>query len=230
MSLIGQKDLNFVIKLSKYHPNCFIYKNKKNYGIAKTKNICMYLLTQDKDLEYYCLLDDDIYIKKDFSDYLVNLFKETKIPLISNFNKMLPFFENAFSDSSIINSRFYLGNLIAFSKESFEKFGYMQKFEFKWGDEHLELTKRYLRNSKYENCAVDFRKYLDDYFIINKKNTLHLHSCSTNEFEVKKNNKQYLKYLKQNDFVSFDFNNDEVEFLNPKIQPEKHVQHSEEKI
>ena len=231
---ILKNHLIFVLKLSKYHPNCFIYKNKKNYGIAKTKNICMHLLTQDKDLEYYCLLDDDIYIKKDFSDYLVNLFKETKIPLISNFNKMLPFFENAFSDSSIINSRFYLGNLIAFSKESFEKFGYMQKFEFKWGDEHLELTKRYLRNSKYENCGVDFRKYLDDYFIINNKNTLHLHSCYTNEFEVIKNNKQYLKYLKQNDFVSFDFNNDEVDFLNPKIQPEKqpekHVQHSEEKI
>jgi hypothetical protein len=213
---ILKNHLKFILKLSKYHPNCFIYRNKKNYGIAKTKNICIHLLTQDKDLEYYCLLDDDIYIKKDFTDYIIKIFENTHIPLISNFNKMLPFFENVFSNSAIINSRFYLGNIIAFSKESFYKFGYMQKFDFKWGDEHLELTKRYLRNSKYENCAIDFREYIDDYFIINQKSTLHLHSCSTNEFEVRKNNKQYLKYLKMNDFVDFEFNHDEIECVNPK--------------
>ena len=217
---ILKNHLNFVLKLSKYHENCFIYRNKKNYGIAKTKNICIDLLAKDKDLDYYCLLDDDIYIKKDFSQYLIQVFKDTHIPFISNFNKMLPFFENTYNNSSIINSRFYLGNILAFSKESFEKYGYMQKFDFKWGDEHLELTKRYLRNSKYTNCAIDFRKYIDDYFIINKKNTLHLHSCSTNEFEIRKNNKQYLHYLKQDKFVPFDFDENEIELLNPKKQPE----------
>jgi len=129
---------------------------------------------------------------------------------------MLPFFENVFSNPSIINSRFYLGNIIIYNKESFKKFGYMRKFEFKWGDEHLELTKRYLRNSKYENCAVDFREYIDDYFIINQKSTLHLHSCSTNDIGVKKNNNLYLDYLKENEFVDFEFNPNEVECLHPK--------------
>lgn len=204
----------FIIKLKKYNKNCFIFKNKKNFGIAKTKNICLYLLSQDKDIDYYCLLDDDIYIKKDFSNYIINIFEDTQIPFISNFNKMLPYFENAFDNESLINSRFYLGNILAFHKKNFEKFGYMQKFDFKWGDEHLELTKRYLRNSKYENTAVDFRKYIDDFFIINQKNTLHLHSCSTNENGIQKNNKQYREYLKYNDYVDFQFDINELEQIN----------------
>ena len=222
---ILKNHLNFLIHLNKHNKNCFVYKNKKNYGIAKTKNICLKLLSNDKDLDYYCLLDDDIMIKKDFSDYLINIFEKTKIPLISNFNKLLPYFENNMKEKYLINSRFYLGNIVVVSKESFKKYGYMQKYDSKWGDEHLELTKRYLKGSDYENTAIDFRIYINDYFIINKKNTLHLHSCSTNENEVHKNNMQYREYLKKNEYVDFEFELNELEEIG--IKHQKYIQNND---
>jgi hypothetical protein len=210
---IEKNHLKFLMKIKKYHKNCFIYRNKENFGIAKTKNICLHLLSKDEEINYYCLLDDDILIKKNFSDFIIKIFKETDIPLISNFNKLLPFFEKPFDKEYLINSRFYFGNVICVSKESFQKFGYMQKFDYKWGDEHIEFTKRYLRNSKYENIAVDFRFYIDDFFMINKKSTLHLHSCSTNEEEVKDNHNQYRGYLRCDGYVDFEVKDDFEEIL-----------------
>jgi hypothetical protein len=38
-----------------------IYRNKKNEGISKTKNICLKIL-EYYNIEYFCLLDDDVEI------------------------------------------------------------------------------------------------------------------------------------------------------------------------
>jgi hypothetical protein len=49
----------------------------------------------------------------------------------------------------VITSNFF-GNLLIINRDYIKKYGYFGKFEYKWGDEHIEFTKRYLHNTKYE--------------------------------------------------------------------------------
>ena len=201
---INEQHFQFINKLKLAYDNCFIYRNKDNYGIAVSKNICLYILSQNTNYEYFCLLDDDIFIKKNFVNYSIDILDNYDIPILTNFNKGLPHYENNFNNKNFIKSQFFLGNILIFSKKYFNKYGYFRFFPYKWGEEHQEFTKRYLKNSKYKTTTVDFRKYLNDEFFINRVSTLHLHSINVDHNKVKLNKEKYLEYIKLDGYVDFD--------------------------
>ena len=77
--------LLFLKKIQHKYKNIQIYRNKNNYGISKTKNICIKLL-EEYNVNYICLLDDDIFIKKNYISYILNLLENNYISFISNGN------------------------------------------------------------------------------------------------------------------------------------------------
>ena len=202
---INDKHFDFLKKLKNTYKNCFLYKNKENYGISITKNICIKILNNNEKLKYFCLLDDDIFIKNNFIDYSIDILNKFDIPILTNFNKGLPYFKNNLSNC-FINSNFYLGNILIFSKEYFQKYGYFREFPYKWGEEHQEFTNRYFKNSIYKNYTVDFRKYINDEFVINNISTLHLHTLNVDHEKVKLNKQKYFEFIKLNEYVNFDSN------------------------
>ena len=202
---------NFILKLKKIYKNCFIYKNKKNYGISVTKNMCLNILSEQPNIKYFCLLDDDIFIKKNFLNYSIDLINKYNIPILTNFNKGLPYFEDELNDNNLIKSNFFLGNILIFNKKYFEKYGYFREFPYKWGEEHQEFTKRYFKDNKYKNVTIDFRDYLNDEFIVNNISTLHLHSCSVDHQKVKLNKDKYFEYIQKTEYVNFDYQLFEIE-------------------
>jgi hypothetical protein len=207
---INKKLLKFIAKLSNVYKNIEVFINNENFGIAKTKNICLKLLEKYNYLDYFCLLDDDIEIIDNFESYAKNIYEKTKIPLISNFNNELKFKNILYHDVNLISTKNYFGNILIIHKEKLSKKGYFNKFEYKWGSEHVEITKRYLYNTKFKNKAVDFRAYFNNSQIINNINTLHLHSINVDHNLAKKNEYLLNKYLKKNIYVDFIFNENEV--------------------
>ena len=208
---IIDEHFEFIKKLKNFYKNCILYKNKKNYGISITKNICLKILNDNTDLKYFCLLDDDIFIKNNFIDYSIDIIDNNDIPILTNFNKGLPYFENQLEHKYFVKSNFFFGNILVFSKKYFDIFGYFREFPYRWGEEHQEFTKRYLRNSNYENITIDFRNYLNDEYIVGNVSTLHLHSCIVDHQKVKLNQQKYNEYIKIQEYVEFDFNKYEVE-------------------
>ena len=104
-----------------------------------------------------------------------------------------------------------MGNILIFSKKYFEKWGYFRVFPYKWGEEHQEFTNRYFKDSIYKNYTVDFRKYINDEFVINNISTLHLHTLTVDHEKVKINKKKYFEFIKLNSYV--DFNLDKYNFI-----------------
>ena len=199
--------------MKKYYKNINIYINKKNYGISISKNICLRMLCNIPTLSYFCLLDDDIEIVKNFENYTKNIINKTKIPILSNFNKEFAFKEIISNNVKIIKTKHYLGNLLIMKRNALEKYGFFNKFTAKWGDEHLEITKRYLKNTEYRNRACDLREYIHDSLIIGNINTLHLHSCKIEKDLYSVNKREHKKYLKKIKYVGFEFNFNKIKEL-----------------
>jgi len=207
---MNTKLLNFIKNLSNEYNNIEVFKNNENFGIAKTKNICLKLLEKHDYLDYFCLLDDDIEIIDNFESYTKNIYEKTKIPIISNFNNELKFKNILYQDINLICTKYYFGNILIIHKDELSKKGYFNKFEYKWGSEHVEITKRYLYNTEFKNRAVDFRAFFNNSQIINNINTLHLHSINVEHDLAKKNKNLLNKYLKENIYVDFIFDENEV--------------------
>jgi hypothetical protein len=207
---MNTKLLKFIKKLSNEYNNIEVFKNNENFGIAKTKNICLKLLEKYDYLDYFCLLDDDIEIIDNFEFYTKNIYKKTKIPIISNFNNELKFKNILFNNINLICTKNYFGNILIIHKDEISKKGYFNKFEYKWGSEHVEITKRYLYNTEFKNRAVDFRAFFNNSQIINNINTLHLHSINVDHDLAKKNKDLLNTYLKENIYVDFIFDENEV--------------------
>ena len=210
---IDNKLLNFINELKKYYKNIHVYINKKNRGISISKNICLKILNNIDYLSYYCLLDDDIEIIKNFENYTKNILNKTKISILSNFNKEFAYQEKEINNIKLIKTKHYLGNLLILKKNGLEKYGYFNKFTAKWGDEHLEITKRYLKNTDFRNRACDFREYLIDSIKIGNINTLHLHSCRIDQEKYLVNKKEHKRYLKKIKYVDFEFNFNQIKCL-----------------
>lgn len=203
---IDSKLLNFIKNLRSYYKNISIYINKKNYGISISKNICLKILNQIDYLSYYCLLDDDMDIIRNFENYTKNIIINTKIPILSNFNKQFVFKDVYVNNTKLIKTKHYLGNILILKKNALNKYGYFNKFTAKWGDEHLEITKRYLKNTNFRNRACDLQEYIIDSINIGNINTLHLHSCRIDQKEYLINKKEHKRYLKKIKYVDFKFN------------------------
>lgn len=202
---------NFLENLKKNYKNCYLYKNESNFGISITKNICLKILNNNENLKYFCLLDDDIFIKNNFINFSIEILKKFDIPILTNFNKGLPFYENKLRDKCFILSKFFLGNILVFTRQFFNLYGYFREFPYKWGEEHQEFTKRYLYDSKYKYTTIDFRKYINDEFVFGNVNTLHLHSLKVDHNKVKLNKKKYFEYIKSNKYVYFNLDKYKVE-------------------
>ena len=207
---ITEDHYNFIINLIKNNPNIYLYKNKKNYGISKTKNIGISLL-KEENIQYMCLLDDDIEILKDFSNYIKNIFETTDIPLLSNYNNRIPFSNITYNDIEFIETENYYGNLIIINEKYFNKYGYYADFPYKWGEEHIEITKRYLKNTIFNNYALKIDDYINNQQIINGIDTLHLHSINIDFEKVKENTILMNIMLKDINYVDFSLNKCEIE-------------------
>jgi hypothetical protein len=195
--------LKFLFDVIDNRDNIKVYINKKNFGIAKTKNICMKLL-EELNLDYICLLDDDVEIKVNFCNYIENIFnKVSDIPFLSNFNFELPYSKIKHNDIEFIKTNNYFGNFLVFNQKFIEKYGYMRIFNYKWGHEHIDITHRYLNNTKYKDYAIDLSYYINNFQIINSKNTLHLHSCYVDHEKVIDNKNILDKYLNNIEYVPF---------------------------
>ena len=179
---ITEDYLNFLNNLILHNNNIEIYRNVENYGVSETKNICIKLL-EEKNIDYICLLDDDVEIIKDFTDYIIHIFNNSEIPLLSNFNNYsnykyintdnINFIKTKhFTDT---NTHDYFGNIIIINKKYLKIHGYYAVFDYKWGVEHIEITERYLSNTIYKGYAVDLSEYIINEQIINDISTLHLH-------------------------------------------------------
>jgi len=202
---IEDNHLNFIEELEKNNWNVQVYMNNKNFGISKTKNICIKLL-EEYDIDYICLLDDDIEIINDFSDYVKDVFeKVSDIPLLSNYNPYLSYSINNNYLVKFIETNHYFGNLIIINKPFIKKYGYMAEFEYKWGDEHVEFTHRYLDTTPYKNFALNFDNYIINEQIINGKSTLHMHSININSIEMNKNHEKMIELLKDIKYIDFAF-------------------------
>ena len=209
---IVDEHLQFIKDLIENRKNIFLYINAKNYGIAKTKNICIKLLEKEK-VEHICLLDDDIEIIKNFSKYIINIFDKINIPLLSNYNNELDYEEITNNEINFIKTKNYYGNFIVINGKYLPKLGYFAKFESKWGEEHVEITKRYLKNTEYENYAVELKDYIKNEQIIDGKSTLHMHSAKNDE-NKNKNKEEMKRLLKNVKYIDFQFNINEVLHLN----------------
>ena len=215
--------LTYLLNITKYSNNVLIFKNNKNEGIAKTKNICLKIL-EDYNIEYYCLLDDDVEIINNFENYIVNIFDKTNIPLIANSNLEYNYINNfTINGINFIKNKYfnnsdthdYYGNILIINKQSLTKYGYFYIFNYGIGIEHIEITERYLKNTEFKGLSVNFNKYINNFEIINDKNTLFLHSKDVNLDEYNNNLNLFLSIHNKIDFVNFKFNkNDIIEIKN----------------
>ena len=217
---ISDEYLLFLNNMKKRHNNFKIYKNNKNYGISISKNNCIKIL-ENFNKKYFCLLDDDVFIKKDFLLYLNNLFINYNLPFFSNSNykfnndnylniekyllSKLPYYTDT-------DTHDYFGNLLIINKVFLEKHGYFYIFKSKIGVEHIEITRRYLSNSKFDGYGIDLKDFICNNEIINGKDTLFLHSKNVNDDEYNLNCLE-LNELK-NDYVSYNMNNYKELILN----------------
>ena len=159
------------------------------------------------------MIDDDIEILKDFSNYIINIFENTDIPVLSNYNNCKKYEKIIINDINFIKTENYYGNFIALNTEFIKKYGYMHIFKYKWGEEHVEFTKRYLINTEYENYAINLDNYIDNDQIIDNINTLHLHSCNVDIDEANSNKIEMLELLKNIQYVDFILNIDDFKSL-----------------
>jgi len=213
---ITNEFLYFLFTLIDNRKNIKVYLNKKNFGISKTKNICIKLL-EELNVKYITLLDDDVEILQNFNNYVINIFEKTDIPLISNYNFELPFEKINYKNIEFIKTKNYFGNIIIINQKYIKQNGYMNKFKYKWGEEHVDLTYRYLINTPFYNFGVDFSGFINNSQVINGINTLHLHSCNLNN-NINKNilfSKKYCDFIfDKSDII--ELNNEKV-FLKNKI-------------
>ena len=208
--LIQPHHMKFIENLTKNNPNISIYKNIQNFGIAKTKNICIKLL-EEYDIDYLCLLDDDVEIIRDLTDYVTDVFKKVPdIPLLSNYNPYLNYKVNDNYLVKFIETTNYFGNLLIINRPFLKTYGYMAEFEYKWGDEHVEFTHRYLDKTPYKNFALNFDNYIINEQLINGQSTLHLHSLNINKEGVNKNHEQMLKLLENIEYIDFNLDENEI--------------------
>ncbi len=212
--LIQNNHMKFIKELSNNYPNISIYINNQNFGIAKTKNICIKLL-EEYDIDYLCLLDDDIEIIRDLSDYVEDVFKKIPdIPLLSNYNPYLNYQVINKYSVKFIETTNYFGNLLIINRSFLKTYGYMAEFEYKWGDEHIEFTHRYLDKTPYKNFAVNFDNYIINEQIINGESTLHLHSFNINKDGSNKNNEKMQELLKNIQYIDFTLDKNEIKKYN----------------
>jgi hypothetical protein len=189
-----------------------IYRNRVNYGIAKSKNICIKLL-ENENIDLFCLLDDDIFIKKSPIQYIIDVFKQFDIPLLTNFHteyKNTKFNINGFS---FVRSLEFFGNLLVIPMKYLKKYGYFNVFPIKWGAEHIEITKRYLKDTKYNNICGDFTDYIINSKVIDGVDTLHMHSLDVNSSEAEPNVRKMKEYLKNIKYVPLDNNYSTIRIL-----------------
>lgn len=210
---IENNHLIFIKELIHNKKNIELYINKENYGIAKTKNICIKLL-ENKNIDYICLLDDDIEILKDFSNYVMDIFDNINIPLLTNYNNELPYEKIKISHYNFIKTINYFGNFLIINRTFIDKYGYFAKFEYKWGDEHVEITNRYLNNTKYKNIVLDLSKFIVNEQIINGVSSLHLHSMKVDLNLAQKNKIMMEKLLSDIKYIPFTLDKSEIEKIN----------------
>jgi hypothetical protein len=210
---IENNHLTYIKELIYNKKNIELYINKENFGIAKTKNICIKLL-ENKNIDYICLLDDDIEIIKDFSNYVINIFDNINIPLLTNYNNELSYDNIKLLNYNFIKTTNYFGNFLIINKIFIDKYGYFAKFEYKWGEEHVEITNRYLNNTKYKNTVLDLSKFIINEQIINGESTLHLHSLKIDLNLAQKNKITMENLLKDIKYIPFTFDTNEFEKIN----------------
>ena len=202
---------HYLIQKVKECNNIKIYKNIQNYGISKSKNICIKLL-EEIGIDYICLLDDDILIKKDFTDYISNVFGSINISLLANIDK-----KYKKEDILIKNINFnitsplhYYGNFICINRYYIDKYGYNIIFPYKYGLEHIEFTERYLSTSRYKNHCLDLHNYFDDIIIIDNVSQFAIHSIIINNKKIKENHRIMNIAIRNSKYISYDFNRAEV--------------------
>ena len=169
----------------------------------------MKLLERKDNIDYICLLDDDIEIIQDFSSYINTIFNTHPIPLLTNYNYQLDYKES----SPFVETENFFGNFLIFRKKEIPKKGYFGKFEYIWGEEHVEITNRYLKNTKYYNHAINLTSYIKNEQIINEESTLHIHSMEINEEGVNKNKAYSKELLKKNSYIDFVLNENDILLL-----------------
>lgn len=213
--IIQPNHMKFIKELVNNYSNINIYMNNENFGISKTKNICIKLL-EEYDIDYLCLLDDDVEIIRDLTDYVTTIFKTIPdIPLLSNYNPYLNYKINDNYLVKFIETTNYFGNLLIINRPYLKTYGYMAEFEYKWGDEHVEFTHRYLDKTPYKNFAINFDNYIINEQIINGKSTLHLHSMNINKDGINKNHAKMIQLLENIQYIDFILDKTEITKIDP---------------
>jgi hypothetical protein len=208
---IIQDHYDYLIEKVNNSSNITIYKNILNYGISKSKNICIKLL-EEMNIDYICLLDDDILIKKDFTEYIKNILDNINIPILANADK------KHINKNKVINNfnfnltkpLFYYGNFMCINRYYIEIYGYNILFPYKYGLEHIELTERYLSDSKYRYHCIKLDDYFDDRIIVDNVSQFAVHTIIINNKRIKDNQRIMNSALRNIKYISFNFNESEI--------------------
>ena len=202
----------FLLNTIKDNTNIEIYKNINNFGISKTKNICIKLL-ENKKIDYICLLDDDIEIVDNFTNYIKHIFNHIDIPLLTNYDNRIRNENNKINNINFIITKkyMYFGNFICFNSSYFKKLGYFICFPYKYGIEHIEITERYLLNTKFYRYCVDILNYIHNEIFINNKSQLTIHSVKIENNKIKLNSDIMQRSINNIKYIPFDFDSNEVE-------------------
>ena len=208
---ITDEHLAFLLLLAKGRKNITIYQTTSNMGIAKTKNICIQLCER-KGADFICLLDDDIEILQDIGPFIKHVFHcVPELPLMANYNTQLPY-EN---EPPFFNKTdYFFGNILVFQKKYIPIYGYFGKFEYMWGEEHVEITHRYLARTPYARHAIRFDPYIQNEQILGEESTLHLHSMDLDDEGVAKNKNFSQELLNNPRYVDFHLNDSEIKKIN----------------
>jgi len=209
---ITEDHYDFLLNTIKDNTNIEIYKNINNFGISKTKNICIKLL-ENKKIDYICLLDDDIDVTDNFTNYIKYIFNHIDIPLLTNYDNRIRTENNKINNINFIITKkyMYFGNFVCFNSFYFKKLGYFICFPYKYGIEHIEITERYLVNTKYYRYCVDILDYIKNEIFINNKSQLTIHSVKIENSKIKLNSEIMQRSINNIKYIPFDFNSDEVE-------------------
>ena len=208
---IIQDHYDYLIEKVNNSSNITIYKNIMNYGISKSKNICIKLL-EKMNIDYICLLDDDILIKQDFTEYITSILDNINIPILANADKRYINKNRTINNFNfnITKPLFYYGNFMCINRYYIEIYGYNILFPYKYGLEHIELTERYLSDSKYRYHCIKLDDYFDNIIIVDNVSQFAVHTIIINRKKIKDNQRTMNIALRNIKYISFNFNDNEI--------------------
>lgn len=186
-------------KIINGYPQFRHIERSENGGIAKAKNTCIQSLL-DEGVEIGFLLDDDLVFQENIFIHYAMAILRTGIPHFCYFEEKAATVN--YKGVDIRQTSFVMGSLLTFTRELIEKVGYFKVFDYKYGHEHSNFSRRCLIQNhipffcdipnSYDMVRMDFRSMLGD---IGKSMPIDWARCQKNEEDSMHFLDQYVPFI-----------------------------------